>query len=228
MGRPRSPQNPSCPRCGASKTVSKGHEKGRPRWHCRACGRSFGQTAGTPLYRLKTDTAEIIRAIQVVLHRGSLRAAEEQTGHNYDTIAAWIKRLGDHAEALTDLLVHDLHLSEVELDELWSFVGQRGAADVSRARRPSPSRRLGRALGRRERGAGEPLRRRLGERAARRDVGRADRDRDPRPDRRVGDDHLRHRRLGGVRDGGQAGVLGAGSVGGQSQLGDPHAPRQGA
>jgi hypothetical protein len=77
---------------------------------------------------LKTDGREIIRAIQVVLHRGSLRAAEEQTGHNYETIAVWLQRLGDHAEELTDLLVRDLHLSEVELDELWSFVGQKGGS----------------------------------------------------------------------------------------------------
>jgi hypothetical protein len=106
--------------------VSKGREKGRPRWRCLVCGRSFGETFGTPLYRLKTDAAEIVRALQVVLHRGSLRAAEEQTGHNYETIAAWIERLGDHAEEITDLLARELRLSELELDELWSFVGQKG------------------------------------------------------------------------------------------------------
>jgi hypothetical protein len=93
-----------------------------------ACGRTFCATLGTPLYRLKTDPVEIIRSLQIVLHRGSLRAAEEQTGYNYESIAAWIKWLGDHAEALTDLLVHDLHLSEVELDELWSSVGQKGGS----------------------------------------------------------------------------------------------------
>src|SRR5215471_2770435 len=108
MGRPRNPHNPPYARCGAAATVGKSQENGRPRWRCLACGRSFGQTLGTPLYRLKTDGAEIIRALQVVLHRGSLRAAEEQTGHNYETIAVWIKRLGDHAEAITDRLARDL------------------------------------------------------------------------------------------------------------------------
>jgi hypothetical protein len=64
----------------------------------------------------------------MVLHRGSLRAAEEQTGHNYETVAAWINRLGDHAEAITERLARELHLSEVEIDELWSFVGRKGGA----------------------------------------------------------------------------------------------------
>jgi hypothetical protein len=35
-------------------------------------------------------------------------------------------RLGDHATAITEVLARELHLSEVELDELWSFVGRKG------------------------------------------------------------------------------------------------------
>jgi transposase-like protein len=134
MGRPRNPQNPACPRCGASPTLSKGAERGRQRWRCSTCGRSFGETLGTPLYRLKTNVTEIIRALQVVVHRGSLRAAEEQTGHNYETIAVWLERICDHAAAMTGLLAHDLHLSEVEVDERWSYGGQKGGT----RRRESP------------------------------------------------------------------------------------------
>jgi hypothetical protein len=99
---------------------------------------------GTPLFHLHTPLAEIVRAVRVVLRRGSLRAAEEQTGHNYETIAEWIRRLGEHAEAVTEILVRDLALSEVEVDEFWSFVGKkrdagrkRGQAILPRARRAS-------------------------------------------------------------------------------------------
>jgi hypothetical protein len=81
---------------------------------------------GTPLFRLHTSLPEIVRAILIVLRRGSLRAAEEQTGHNYETIAAWIRRIGQHAEAVTEVLVRDLELSAVEVDEFWSFVGEKG------------------------------------------------------------------------------------------------------
>jgi transposase-like protein len=123
MGRPRNPLSPPCARCGAVLTLSKGTERGRQRWRCLACGRTFSRTLGTALYRLKTDPAEIVRTLQIVLHRGSLRAAEGQTGHNYETIAAWLEPMGDHAAAITDLLARELNLSEVELDELWSFVG---------------------------------------------------------------------------------------------------------
>ena len=79
-----------------------------------------------PTTRLKTPAEEIARALLVVLRRGSLRAAEEITGHKYETIGQWLRRAGRHAEALTAVLVHDLHLTEVEVDEFWSFVRKKG------------------------------------------------------------------------------------------------------
>jgi len=34
----------------------------------------------------------------------------------------WLKRAASHAAALTQVLASDLHLSQVEIDEFWSFV----------------------------------------------------------------------------------------------------------
>jgi hypothetical protein len=76
--------------------------------------------------RLKTPAAEVAQALVVVLRRGSLRAAEEVTGHKYETVSRWLHRAAAQAETLTDALVHDLHLSEVEVDEFWSFVHHKG------------------------------------------------------------------------------------------------------
>lgn len=78
------------------------------------------------MHNLKTPPTEVARALLVVLRRGSLRAAEEQTGHKYETIGNWLRRAAAHAEALTEALVKDLHLSEVEVDEFWSFVRKKG------------------------------------------------------------------------------------------------------
>jgi hypothetical protein len=56
------------------------------------------------------------------MRRGSLRGTEEVTAHNYETISAWLRLAARHAQALTQMLVHDLQLSTVEVDEFWSFV----------------------------------------------------------------------------------------------------------
>lgn len=74
------------------------------------------------MYGLKTEVREVAQALLIVMRRGSLRAAEEITGHKYETISLWLKRAASHAEAISEVLTHDLHLSLVEIDEFWSFV----------------------------------------------------------------------------------------------------------
>jgi len=74
------------------------------------------------MYGLKTPAAEVAQALLIVMRRGSLRAAEEITGHKYETISVWLKRVASHASAITEVLANDLHLSQVEIDEFWSFV----------------------------------------------------------------------------------------------------------
>jgi transposase-like protein len=130
-----------CPQCHGTHCTRNGSSRGHRRWECQECGRTFAETVGTPLFHLHTPGPEIARAILVVLRRGSLRAAEEQTGHNYETIATWIRRLGAHADALTEILTRDLELSEVEIDEFWSFVGKKGGVPYRRGQpiRPRPT-----------------------------------------------------------------------------------------
>jgi transposase-like protein len=118
----------ACPHCGGTSVRKNGSSRGHPRRHCRECGKSFGATYGTPLYRLHTAPEEIARTLLIVMRRGSLRAAEEISGHKYETIGEWMRRAGDHAEELTRVLVKDLELSEVEVDAFWSFVGNASRA----------------------------------------------------------------------------------------------------
>lgn len=115
---------PSCPKptCRESHVVRNGSHRGRQRYHCRTCKTYFGETQGTPMYGLKTPAAEVAQALLIVMRRGSLRAAEEITGHKYETISVWLKRAATHAAALTQVLASDLHLSQVEIDEFWSWV----------------------------------------------------------------------------------------------------------
>ena len=115
---------PPCPNqeCMQPRVVRNGSHRGRPRYQCRRCKTYFGDTYGTPMYRLKTPASEVAHALLIVMRRGSLRAAEEITGHKYETISQWLKRAAAYADALTQVLASDLHLNQVEIDEFWSFV----------------------------------------------------------------------------------------------------------
>src|SRR6266481_6306512 len=102
---------PACPNpdCRESHVVRNGSHRGRQRYFCRTCKTYFGETQGTPMYNLKTP------------------AAEEITGHKYETISVWLKRAATHAAALTQVLASDLQLNQVEIDEFWSFVQKKRA-----------------------------------------------------------------------------------------------------
>ena len=120
MARRPSPDNPPCPRCGAVHVAKEGHTpKGQQRWQCRGCGKTFGPTLGTPLYRLHTPATEVARSLLVVMRRGSLSAAEELTGHQDETLGRWLRAAAAHADALTDALVEELPLTAVEDDAFW-------------------------------------------------------------------------------------------------------------
>jgi transposase-like protein len=128
---------PTCPNpaCRTPHVVKNGHLNGRQRFHCRSCGRWFGETEGTPLYRLRTDPHEIALALNVLVHHGSLRAAEEITGHKYETIRRWAVLAVEQADLITSILVHDLQLTTVEIDEFWSFIKKK-TASAAQATRP--------------------------------------------------------------------------------------------
>jgi hypothetical protein len=81
---------------------------------------------------LRTPPAEIAQALLMVMRRGSLRGAEEVTGHNYETIGHWLELAAQHAAALTQVLVQDLHLTAVEVDEFWSFVQKKRGKPAKR------------------------------------------------------------------------------------------------
>lgn len=120
---------PPCPngRCSQSHVVRNGSHRGRQRYVCRTCKTYFGETQGTPMYNLKTPAAKVARALLVVMRRGSLRAAEEITGHKDETIGEWLQHAARHAQALTEVLASDPHLSQMEIDEFWSFVRKKTA-----------------------------------------------------------------------------------------------------
>lgn len=122
MARQRTKQSEPCPHCGGTSVWSNGSSRSHQRWKCGDCRKSFGTTLGTPMYRLRTEPEKIAQALLVVMRRGSLRAAEEITRHKYETIRNWLLAAAKHAEVLTEVLVKDLELDEVEVDAFWSFV----------------------------------------------------------------------------------------------------------
>src|SRR5260221_4062510 len=133
----RTTPGPPCPNrdCQPPHVVRNGHMSGQQRYRCLGCGAWFGETEGTPLYRLRTPPEESARALLLVMRRGRLRAAAEGSGHHYETLSQWLHLAARPAQALTPALGHDLQLSTREVAEFSSFARRQTALG------PSPIRR---------------------------------------------------------------------------------------
>ena len=97
-------------------------------------------TYATPLYRLRTPVEEIGEVLLVVMRRGSLSAAEEITGHKWETIRNWPILAGEHAERLTDHMVHQVAQPGVVLADHPDDAPPRGFTSSTLPRTPVADR----------------------------------------------------------------------------------------
>lgn len=66
----------------------------------------------------------------MLVERNSLRAIRRVKHVRANTVLHWLDLAGQHAAALSQLLIHDLHITNAPIDELWTFVKTTGASST--------------------------------------------------------------------------------------------------
>jgi len=92
---------------------------------CKVCGQPFSETAGTPFFGLKTPVHTVCIALQELAEGLGIRAVARIHGVQPDTVLAWLKKAGQHCQALSEYMMRELQVTQVQLDELWTFVRKR-------------------------------------------------------------------------------------------------------
>ncbi len=127
-------QNVACPnarckvfgRLGSGMVVSNGtYFVGSARvrkFICRHCGKVFNSRAWTPFRWLHTPERKVLMALKLLVKGLSLRATAEVLEVKLDTVRNWLRKAAHHSEAVSQMLIHDLKLSQVQVDALWTFV----------------------------------------------------------------------------------------------------------
>ena len=90
--------------------------------YCKVCKRTFSSRRGTPLFNLKAGEETFYRALACLAEGNSIRATARIMGLDKDTVCRWLEKASKHVEAVSLYLMKNLHLTEAQLDELWSFV----------------------------------------------------------------------------------------------------------
>ncbi len=111
----------TCSRCESPNIVRNGHDyKGSQKYHCKDCGR-YGTLNAQYGYDAPTQ-AQVKRG---VLERLSLRGMERMVAISRRTIHRWLTRWIADAPLVETSLVPAQIEDVLELDELWSFVGNK-------------------------------------------------------------------------------------------------------
>ena len=105
--------------CGTYTTV---HGEVRQMYRCNVCGQPFSETAGTPFADLKTPIQTVCTALQELAEGLGVRAVARLREVQPDTVLEWLKKAGQHCQLLSEYMMRELHVTQVQLDELWTFV----------------------------------------------------------------------------------------------------------
>ena len=102
MARRDKRENPPCPGCG-SRLLKNGSVRGKKRYLCRRCRKTYGIDTVNCLPNLRTPIEEVMRSLIEVWKKGSFNKAQKVTGHKGETLARWAKHLYNNwgAVALT-------------------------------------------------------------------------------------------------------------------------------
>ena len=106
-------------------------KRGRQRYKCKSCRKTFTETKGTLFYRRRTSEAEIIDTLAHIAEGNRISSLVRTKGHKEDTIGAWLREAGKHAEAIEEVLLSDYQLSRGQIDGLWAYVGHKGEKKLS-------------------------------------------------------------------------------------------------
>lgn len=104
------------------RMVKNGTSYGQPQALCKACGSSVALSYGTAYYGLEAEPAIFELAVRALAEGNSIRATGRIVQVDKDTVCDWLDRAARHCRWVVLYLWHNLHVTECQLDELWSFV----------------------------------------------------------------------------------------------------------
>ena len=113
----------TCPDCG---TVEAGNIKVfsyvEQRYYCTTCRHTFSADKHTFFETVRRPRLMAVEALALLGERNSLRAVARLTHHSPHRMLHWLDLAGQHTAAVSAALLRNLHLTQAQIDELWTFV----------------------------------------------------------------------------------------------------------
>src|SRR5215475_13269710 len=109
---------------GWGNITSNGHPSGGP-WrqlYCGACHGYFLETHGTPLQGKRVAPDRLVWAVGALAEGLGIRAVARVFEVDPNTVLQWLVEVADHATAFSRYFLHDVRVTQVQLDELFALL----------------------------------------------------------------------------------------------------------
>ena len=109
--------------------------QGQQRFKCALCGQTFVNESANPFGTMRITMKQATMALSLMLEGMSVRSVQRLTGLCRQTLADLVVLVGNNCARLLETKVKGVNATDVQLDEIWSFVGmkdkQRAAKGLS-------------------------------------------------------------------------------------------------
>jgi hypothetical protein len=114
---------------------ANGHPNGR-RWRqlvCLGCHGYFLETVDTPFQGKQVDADQLVWATAALAEGLGIRAVARVFETDPHTVLRWLVEAAEHLEAFTHYHLHDLHVEQVQMDELFALLSAVKEGEVTEA-----------------------------------------------------------------------------------------------
>jgi len=114
-----------CEACNVDCQRFGKHRNGLRRFRCSSCKRTYTEAHKRVLDTMYISESKAVMALQLLLEGNSIRSTERITGMDRNTIMSLLVRAGERCQRLMDEQIKNLDVRDVEMDEIWGFVGKK-------------------------------------------------------------------------------------------------------
>jgi IS1 family transposase len=114
---------------------ANGHPSGGP-WRqllCVACRRYFLETLGTLFHGKRASVELIVRVIACLAEGLGIRGTARVFEVDPKTVLQWLVEAAEHLQAFSRHFLHDMHVNQVQLDELFALLSAVKDGEVNEA-----------------------------------------------------------------------------------------------
>jgi IS1 family transposase len=103
---------------------ANGHPGGGPwrQFYCLGCQGYFQETYGTPLHGKRISPERLVWAVGALAEGLGIRAVARVFEVDPNTVLQWLVEAADHLKAFSEYFLHDVRVTQVQLDELYALL----------------------------------------------------------------------------------------------------------